>query len=295
MLFLACAGAISAIATVFVSCGHHAPLYRVAQPAPASAPGRAAAGAGYAEVPQIDLHTLLSQSAQGAGGGGISPFQQRLVLADASCLPSLDEEVWVIERPGAKQARVAGDDVPGCGALMTSLSAEPSTEVPVPLKHTDVRASIAGAIASVEVTQQFVNPFAEKIEAVYVFPLPDNAAVNEFLMTVGDRRIRGIIREREEAQKIYQEARSQGYVASLLTEERPNIFTQKVANIEPGRQIDISIRYFNTLAYADGAFEFVFPMVVGPRFNPPHRTDGVYARPEGMPRQGLWGDKANVF
>ena len=156
-------------------------------------------------------------------------------------------------------------------------------KVPLPLKHTDVKGQVCGYIATVEVTQQFQNPFSEKIEAVYVFPLPENAAVNEFIMVIGERRIRGIIRERQEAEQIYREARRQGYVASLLTQERPNIFTQKVANIEPGKQIDVNIKYFNTLAYADGWYEFVFPMVVGPRFNPPgsHRR-----RRGGRPGQG---------
>jgi Ca-activated chloride channel family protein len=111
-------------------------------------------------------------------------------------------------------------------------------------------------------------------------------------MTVGDRKIRGIIREREEAEKIYKEARSQGYVASLLTQERPNIFTQSVANIEPGKAIDINIRYFNTLAYMDGAYEFVFPMVVGPRFNPPGQTDGIGAVAHGS--AGVSGQKTEV-
>ena len=128
-----------------------------------------------------------------------------------------------------------------------------------------------------DVTQQFYNPYDGKIEALYVFPLPHNAAVNEFLMTVGERKIRGIIRERQEAEKIYREAKGQGYVASLLTQERPNIFTQAVANIEPGKRIDINIKYFNTLSYSDGWYEFVFPMVVGPRFNPPGTTDGIGA------------------
>jgi Ca-activated chloride channel family protein len=74
-------------------------------------------------------------------------------------------------------------------------------EVPVPLKHTSVNGSIDGYIATVDVTQQFHNPWSSKIEAVYVFPLPDNAAVNEFVMTIGERTIRGIIREREEAKR----------------------------------------------------------------------------------------------
>jgi Ca-activated chloride channel family protein len=162
----------------------------------------------------------------------------------------------------------------------------------LPLKHTDVRASVSAYIGSVEVVQQFHNPYSSKIEAVYVFPLPHNAAVNEFIMTIGERRIRGIIRERKEAEEIYQEARRQGLVASLLTEERPNVFTQSVANIEPGRQIDVTIKYFHTLDYVDGWYEFVFPMVVGPRFNPSGTTSGIGAIPRGRP--GSSGQKAEV-
>jgi Ca-activated chloride channel homolog len=149
--------------------------------------------------------------------------------------------------------------------------------VPLPLKHTDVQAAIHGYIAGVTVVQQYQNPFEHKIEAKYVFPLPDNAAVDEFVMVIGERRIRGIIRERAEAEKIYNEAKVQGYVASLLTEERPNIFTQSVANIEPGKQIDVRIHYFHTLAFDDGWHQFVFPMVVGPRFNPAESKSGVGA------------------
>ncbi|MHC4675794.1 MAG: VIT domain-containing protein, partial [Planctomycetota bacterium] len=165
-------------------------------------------------------------------------------------------------------------------------------EIPLPLKHTDVKAWITGYIATVDVTQQYQNPYSSKIEAVYVFPLPQNAAVNEFLMIVGERKIRGIIREREEAEKIYAEAKRQGYVASLLTQERPNIFTQSVANIEPGKQIDINIKYFNTLVYDDGEYEFVFPMVVGPRFNRPGSTNGIGA--VGRGKRGASGQKIEV-
>jgi Ca-activated chloride channel family protein len=99
--------------------------------------------------------------------------------------------------------------------------------------------------------------------------------------SVGTRRIRGIIREREEAERIYDEAKRQGYVASLLTQERPNVFTQSVANIEPGKAIDIDLTYYNTLQYRDGDYEFVFPMVVGPRFNPPGTQDGIGAVAHG--------------
>ncbi|MBM4040882.1 MAG: VWA domain-containing protein [Planctomycetes bacterium] len=206
-------------------------------------------------------------------------------------LPSFaGEELWIISRP-ATAAVQPGDDSPGTGSMLAKLPTE-EKEVPVPLKHTDVKAAISGYIATVEVTQRFHNPYSVKIEAVYVFPLPQNSAVNEFVMTVGERRIRGIIRERQEAEKIYYEARQQGYVASLMTQERPNIFTQRVANIEPGKQIDVNVLYFNTLAYVDGWYEFRFPMVVGPRFNPPGSTEGVGA--VGRGGHGISGQKTEV-
>lgn len=193
------------------------------------------------------------------------------------------EELWIIGRAPADEASPS-DDTPGSGQLAAKQIKDGKEQlIPVPLKHTDVKASIAAYISSTTVRQQFHNPYAEKIEAVYVFPLPENAAINEFIMTVGQRKIRGIIREREEAKQLYQEARSQGHVASLLTQERPNIFTQSVANIEPGKQIDIEITYYHTLAYADGWYEWALPMVVGPRYNPAGSTQGVGAAPRGKP------------
>jgi Ca-activated chloride channel family protein len=137
-----------------------------------------------------------------------------------------------------------------------------------PLKHTDVKAQISGFLSRVVVTQEFENPFPEKIEAVYTFPLPQNAAVDDMTMTVGDRTVRGKILRREEAQAVYEAAKSNGQTASLLDQERPNIFTQSIANILPGEQIKITISYVETLKYENGSYEFVFPMVVGPRYVP---------------------------
>lgn len=196
----------------------------------------------------------------------------------SGAMPSRDEELWVIAR--APRSSMRGDDVPGCGSM---LALRGGGTTPIPLEHTAVEADIAGHIASVRVVQRYHNPFSEKIEAAYVFPLPENAAVNEFVMQIGDRRIRGVIREREEAERIYEEARGAGHVSSLLTQERPNIFTQKVANIEPGKRIDVDIRYFHTLAYDDGWHEWVFPMVVGPRFNPSRSDDPILTARHGEP------------
>ena len=149
-----------------------------------------------------------------------------------------------------------------------------------PLKHTDVKAEITGFISRVVVTQQFENPIHEPIEAVYTFPLPQNAAVDDMTMTIGDRTIRGKILPREEAQAVYDGAKSRGQVASLLDQERPNIFTQSIANIMPGEPIKISISYVETLRYEDGAYEFVFPMVVGPRYIPANVPDGARISPK---------------
>src|SRR3954464_14419476 len=137
-----------------------------------------------------------------------------------------------------------------------------------PLKHTDVKAEISGFISRVTVTQHFWNPSKEKIEAVYVFPLPNNAAVDDMTLKVNDRTIKGLIKKRDEAQAIYNAAKNAGHVAALLDQERPNIFTQSVANIVPGAQVTVIISYVETLKYEAGTYEFVFPMVVGPRYIP---------------------------
>jgi Ca-activated chloride channel family protein len=138
----------------------------------------------------------------------------------------------------------------------------------LPLKHTEVQAKIAGNVSRVEVTQTFENHFTEPLEAVYVFPLPDEAAVDDMEIKIGDRIIKGNIKKREEAQQIYEQAKQQGRTAGLLEQQRDNIFTQSLANIKPGEQIDVTIRYTETLKFEGGDYEFVFPMVVGPRFIP---------------------------
>ena len=159
------------------------------------------------------------------------------------------------------------EDLEGrAGTLVRDVDGETLGELP--LKRTGVTADIAGFMARTVVTQEYVNTFTEPIEAVYVFPLGAMAAVNDFVMEVGDRRIVGVVRPREEAERIYREARERGQTASLLTQERPNVFTQNVANIAPGGTVTITITTFETLAHDRGTFEYVFPMVVGPRYIP---------------------------
>lgn len=138
----------------------------------------------------------------------------------------------------------------------------------VPLVHTDVALDVRGLVASATVTQQYVNSNTEPIEAVYIFPLPHDAAVYDMEIQIGSRIIRSTIREREEAKRVYEAAKSEGKRAALVEEERPNIFTTSVANIMPGDHVDVRLRYVEPLRWEDGTMRLVFPMVVGPRYIP---------------------------
>jgi Ca-activated chloride channel family protein len=138
----------------------------------------------------------------------------------------------------------------------------------VPLKHTEVKTEISGFVARISVTQQFENVLPNAVEAIYVFPLPHDSAVDGMIMKVGDREIQAVIKEREEARKIYEAARNSGHTAALLDQERPNIFTQSVANIPPNSTVDVTLSVIELLKYEDGTYEFAFPTVVGPRYIP---------------------------
>lgn len=169
-------------------------------------------------------------------------------------------------------ARAASGQVadPGQGALLGQDA--DGTTVDFPLKHTDVRIEVSGFLARARVTQHFTNPYDRRIEAVYVFPLPENAAVDDMTLQVGDRTIRGVVRERGEARRVYDQARASGRTAALLEQERPNIFTQSVANLLPGDDVRITIEYVQTIRYEAGTLSLSFPMVVGPRYVPGHAT-----------------------
>ncbi len=159
-----------------------------------------------------------------------------------------------------------------------------------PLKHTSVNADISGYVARVTVTQEFTNPSATPVEAVYTFPLPADAAVDDMTMTIGRRIVKGEIRKKEEARLIYESAKAAGQAAALLDQERPNIFTQSVANIMPGDRVNITISYVNLLKYQEGVYEFVFPMVVGPRYVPGGGYTVSGQRGEPSPQTTVYGD-----
>jgi Ca-activated chloride channel family protein len=199
---------------------------------------------------------IVSSCSIAIGGAAVVP-DELLVIAEA--------ERSGLDAPGGDAAEAPPADRPAPGALEVRNEAG-ETVAALPLEHTEVSAEITGYLARAVVEQRFGNPFDDPIEATYVFPLPTGAAVNDFVMEVAGRRIVGVVRPREEAERIYREAREMGYTASLLTQERPNVFTQNVANIEPGGNVTVRIAWFERLAQEEGEYQWVFPMVVGPRY-----------------------------
>jgi Ca-activated chloride channel family protein len=142
---------------------------------------------------------------------------------------------------------------------------------PAPVLQTDVQITVTGIVARTTVRQEFRNPSQKKgdwLEGIYVFPLPEAAAVDHLRMHVGERIIEGLIKERSEAKKIYEQAKQEGKRTSLVEQERPNIFTTSVANIGPGEHITVEIEYQETIRYDSGQFEIRFPMAVGRRYIP---------------------------
>lgn len=137
-----------------------------------------------------------------------------------------------------------------------------------PLLRTDVDLDVRGVLLRGVVRQTFTNPTAAFMEAVYVFPLSDGAAVDELRMIVGDRVIEGRIHERRRAEEIYEAAKAEGKKASLVVEQRPNVFTTNVANVGPGEQVEIEIAWQEVLRYDAGKVSLRVPLVVAPRYAP---------------------------
>ncbi len=137
-----------------------------------------------------------------------------------------------------------------------------------PLLSTDAYFQVSGMVARARVVQTFRNTSQGWVEGVYVFPLPENAAVDRLTMRVGERVIEGEIRERGEAKRTFEHARAGGRRAALVDQERPNIFTSRVANIGPGEEVAVELEYQQTLRFEGGRYSMRFPMVVGPRYIP---------------------------
>jgi Ca-activated chloride channel family protein len=176
----------------------------------------------------------------------------------------------------ASQAEAAEAPQQGTLLLRPRGAGEPLS---APLLSTAVAFHISGMVARAEVVQTFRNSGESWVEGVYVFPLPETAAVDHLRLHVGERSIEGEIEERAAAQRAYDAASAQGRRSALLDQERPNIFTARVANIGPHETIVVELQYQEALRYRDGRFSLRFPMVVGPRYIPRGVADAARITP----------------
>ena len=158
----------------------------------------------------------------------------------------------------------------GLGAVVTSKGN-------LPLDAVDIRAAIAGTSASVELTQGFRNPFDVPVEATYIFPLPDRAAVTAMRMECAGHVVEATLKERSQARADYDKAIAEGRRASIAEEDRPDVFTMRAGNIAPGERVTVRLTLAQPLPYEDGEVTFRFPLVVAPRYIPGNPLGGAPA------------------
>jgi Ca-activated chloride channel family protein len=184
--------------------------------------------------------------------------------------------LWTMSGPNAASGRTAGPPQTGDDKTLSPyffVKGDDASVDALPLKATSAKVAISGTIADVLVTQVYKNEGKKTLEAIYIFPASTRAAVYAMRMTIGSRVIEAQIAKREDARKTYEQAKKQGKSASLLEEQRPNVFRMDVANILPGDEIKVEMRYTELLVPAQGVYEFVYPTVVGPRYsNKPSET-----------------------
>ena len=207
-------------------------------------------------------------------GGPHTPFGRTLVILAL---------IWNIVVP--LLARDDGGEVAagpvraseaGTGSL---LRRTPDGLVPLPVLDIDVRLEVTGILVHGTVAQTFRNPTGEVIDCVYVFPLPERAALHRMEIRVGGRRIVSVIEEKAEAKRVYEKARQEGRKAALVEQERPNLFTTSAAAINPGESIEIVLEYLQEIAFDGDAFSLTFPLTLTPRFTTGPREDSARISP----------------
>jgi Ca-activated chloride channel family protein len=157
------------------------------------------------------------------------------------------------------------------------------------LLSSDAHFNITGLMAHVSIKQNFKNDTDNYVEAIYVFPLPETAAVNRLVMQIGARRIEGKIKEKAQAKRIYNQAKTAGKKASLMSQQRPNMFTTSIANIAPGETVSVELDYVQNVDYKDATFSLRFPMTITPRYIPGDPSVEEYSISSGL----SWGQPTN--
>ncbi len=231
-----------------------------------------------------------------------------IALAAAVSAQQIPHDLDFLRDPIVYPPEVMEDDPIGGGEIRVTHGEGLGALV---LEHTSVVAEVHAGLARVTMIQWFHNPYDETLEATYLFPLPSTAAVDRMDLTCGDRLIEGRVMERGEAREAYEQAKKDGRMAALLEQERDNLFTQSIASLCPGEEVQITLQYVEQLALEDGSYELVFPMTPGPRFSPPWvedraRLDTPYTTQpfngvditvyidEGLPVRSLWSDSHDI-
>ncbi|MBX2824210.1 MAG: marine proteobacterial sortase target protein [Gammaproteobacteria bacterium] len=160
--------------------------------------------------------------------------------------------------------------------------------------NSSVHMKINGIVARVSTLQTFSNTSPHWLEGIYVFPLPENAAVNAMEIVVGERTIKGQIAEKQQAEAAYRKAKSSGQLTSLVSRERPNLFTTRIANIAPGESISITLTYTQTITYRNERFSLTFPMTLTPRYSNASVTDVAAITPPQFDRHSINGPSTTL-
>lgn len=225
------------------------------------------------------------QTARAVVSNATGPLWHRVMRSVAVILVGIAafflnlQPVWSIGGPVAGVAG-PGDARSGSLLLKTDDGYADATRLGI-----DVDLTVSGPTVRARVTQIFRNPTRDWVEAVYVYPLPEGGAVDTLKMVIGDRVVVGEIKERQQAKIIYEQARASGQKAALTEQERPNIFTNSLANIGPGETVLVQIEYQEPVHQSGNEFSLRVPMVIGPRYNPAPVVQSVDFHPD---RSG-WG------
>ncbi len=214
------------------------------------------------------------------GPGGVPPAAGGAGVAIADVLIDDEQDPPTWHRQDAPEDR----DFDGAEAVA----------YPFLLRSTEVRALVTGPVAHVVVTQTWENPNRLAVDGLYILPLPENAAVTDMRMQIGERLIRSDMKRREEARAIYERARREGRLAGLLDQERANVFAQQVANLMPGARLRVILEFDHAITCEDGGCAWVFPTVVGPRFIPARQTDPGLIAPPVVDREGRTGQRLDL-
>ncbi len=216
-----------------------------------------------APLPAVGADEKAPPRVESSGGtvpsGGLATF--------VATLPARTVVVPRPELPDPSAARGAASPQ-GFTPKLTGRSPDGKEVLELPLAHTRVVAQVSGNVARVEVTQYYVNPSNDRLEAIYAFPLPPNAAVTDMLFRIGNRVVLSEVKRREEAKRTYEAAKQEGRTAALTEQERPNLFTQSVANVPPGDTVAVVLRYVHEVPFDAGRYLFHFPTTIGPRYIP---------------------------